>query len=183
MSPFRVTERSTKLRCLRKTTRRSRVHVQTVGLNAETTKVSAPSRRGDISLDIRFYRTSPTEKQRLQSRFQWVVDPGGIQDALGADGGPTSPERSIKNSCCGNNILGQRTCGWRIVISPATGSRSAPILRMPGISSCKRPPGPELSSACADDHKTCIFAQFGSCHENVTQIADNGGKSAANDNK
>jgi hypothetical protein len=23
----------------------------------------------------------------LQSRFQWVVDPGGIQDALGADGG------------------------------------------------------------------------------------------------
>jgi len=31
--------------------------VQTVGLNAETKKVSAPSRRGDISLDIRFYRT------------------------------------------------------------------------------------------------------------------------------
>jgi hypothetical protein len=26
-------------------------------------------------------------------------------------------------------------------------------------------------------------AQFGSCHENVTQIAENGGKSAANDNK
>jgi hypothetical protein len=41
----------------------------------------------------------------------------------------------------------------------------------------------ELSSACADDHKTCIFAQFGSCHENVTQIAENGGKSAANGNK
>ena len=38
MSPFRVTERSTKLRRLRKTTRRSRVHVQTVGLNAETKK-------------------------------------------------------------------------------------------------------------------------------------------------
>jgi hypothetical protein len=33
------------------------------------------------------------------------------------------------------------------------------------------------------DAKTCIFAQFGSCHENVTQIAENGGKSAANDNK
>jgi hypothetical protein len=31
--------------------------VQTVGLNAETKKVPAPSRRGDISLDIRFYRT------------------------------------------------------------------------------------------------------------------------------
>ena len=30
--------------------------------------------------------TSPTEKQRLQSRFQSVVDPGGMQDALGADG-------------------------------------------------------------------------------------------------
>jgi hypothetical protein len=24
---------------------------------------------------------------------------------------------------------------------------------------------------------------FGSCHENVTQVAENGGKSAANDNK
>jgi hypothetical protein len=79
MSPFRVTERSTKLRRLRKTTRRSRVHVQTVGLNAETKKVSAPSRRGDISLDIRFYRTSPTEKQRLQFRFHGVVDFGGCK--------------------------------------------------------------------------------------------------------
>ena len=37
ISPFRVTKRSTKHR-LRKTTRRSRVHVQTVGLNAETKK-------------------------------------------------------------------------------------------------------------------------------------------------
>jgi hypothetical protein len=68
---------------------------------------------------------------------------------------------------------------------------------MPKISSSKRPPGPELSSTCAEqrvlaqgsdedgylDHKTYIFAQFGSCHENVTQIAENGGKSAANDNK
>src|SRR5260370_39451836 len=36
ISPFRVTKRSTKLRRLSKTTRRSRVHVQTVGLNAET---------------------------------------------------------------------------------------------------------------------------------------------------
>jgi hypothetical protein len=35
---FRVTKRSTKLRRLSKTTRRSRVHVQTVGLNAETKK-------------------------------------------------------------------------------------------------------------------------------------------------
>src|SRR5229473_7187888 len=37
ISPFRVTKRSTKLRRLSKTTR-SRVHVQTVGLNAETKK-------------------------------------------------------------------------------------------------------------------------------------------------
>ena len=55
-SPFRVTKRSTKLRRLSKTTR-SRVHVQTVGLNAETKKVSAPSRRREMSLDIPFYRT------------------------------------------------------------------------------------------------------------------------------
>src|SRR5580693_7253993 len=37
ISPFRVTKRSTKLRRLSKTTR-SRVHVQAVGLNAETKK-------------------------------------------------------------------------------------------------------------------------------------------------
>jgi hypothetical protein len=35
------------------------VHVQTVGLNAETKKVSAPSRGGRMSLDISFYRTFP----------------------------------------------------------------------------------------------------------------------------
>src|SRR6266699_1739745 len=33
----------------------SRVHVQTIGLNAETKKVSAPSRGREISLDIPFY--------------------------------------------------------------------------------------------------------------------------------
>src|SRR5260370_34594174 len=91
MLPFRVTERSTKLRCLRKTTRRSRVHVQTVGLNAETTKVSAPSRRGDISLDISFYRNSPTEKQRHQSRLQCIVDSEGIPIAFGSVSCPTAP--------------------------------------------------------------------------------------------
>src|SRR5271167_1131338 len=58
ISAFRVTKQSTKLRRLSKTTR-SRVHVQTVGLNAETKKVSAPSRRGRMSLDIPFYRTFP----------------------------------------------------------------------------------------------------------------------------
>ena len=42
ISPFRATKRSTKLRRLSKTTR-LRVHVQTVGLNAETKKVSAPA--------------------------------------------------------------------------------------------------------------------------------------------
>src|SRR5882762_6166452 len=58
ISPFRATKRSTKLRRLSKTTR-LRVHVQTAGLNAETKKVSAPSRRGRMSLDIPFYRTFP----------------------------------------------------------------------------------------------------------------------------
>jgi hypothetical protein len=43
---------------LRKTTLRWRVHVQTVRLNAEKI-ISAPSRRGDISLDIPFYRALP----------------------------------------------------------------------------------------------------------------------------
>src|SRR5260370_32563453 len=59
IAPFRATKRSTTLRRLRKITRRSRVHVQTVGLNAETKRVSAPSRRRKMSLDIPFYRTSP----------------------------------------------------------------------------------------------------------------------------
>src|SRR5260370_16649981 len=42
---------------LRKTSLRLRVHVQTVGLNAETKKGSVPTRRGNMSLDIPFYRT------------------------------------------------------------------------------------------------------------------------------
>src|SRR5271167_2567779 len=68
ISAFRVTKRSTKLRRPSKTTR-SRVHVQTVGLNAETKKVSAPSRRRRMSLDIPFYRTCPKagrERPRLR---------------------------------------------------------------------------------------------------------------------
>src|SRR5713101_4517071 len=44
---------------LRKTTLRSRVHVQTVGLNAETKKDRHRAGRGGFSLDIPFYRTSP----------------------------------------------------------------------------------------------------------------------------
>ena len=43
---------------LRKTTLRSRVHVQTVGLNAETKKDRHRAGRGGFSLDIPFYRTS-----------------------------------------------------------------------------------------------------------------------------
>jgi hypothetical protein len=43
---------------LRKTTLESRVHVQTVGLNAETKNGPASSRGGDVSLDIPFYRIS-----------------------------------------------------------------------------------------------------------------------------
>jgi len=42
---------------LRKTTLRSRVHVQTVGLNAETKKDRHRAGRGGFSLDIPFYRT------------------------------------------------------------------------------------------------------------------------------
>src|ERR1700704_5092249 len=73
ISPFRATKRSTKLRRLSKTTR-LRVHVQTVGLNAETKKVSAPSRRRRMSLDIPFYRTSPVSTrpraaERSDARF------------------------------------------------------------------------------------------------------------------
>jgi hypothetical protein len=43
--------------CLEKTTLRVKVHAQIVGLNAETKKGSALSRRGNF-LDIPFYRTS-----------------------------------------------------------------------------------------------------------------------------
>src|SRR5271167_1870721 len=66
ISAFRVTKQSTKLRRLSKTTR-SRVHVQTVGLNAETKKVSAPSRRGRMSLDIPFYRTFPNHLATIRA--------------------------------------------------------------------------------------------------------------------
>ena len=48
---FRVTKRSTK-RCRLSKTTRSRVHVQTVGLECRDKKVSAPSRRRRMSLDI-----------------------------------------------------------------------------------------------------------------------------------
>src|SRR5271169_996277 len=48
-------------------TTRSRVHVQTVGLNAETKKVSAPSRRRRMPLDIPFYRTSPEQDHSIAS--------------------------------------------------------------------------------------------------------------------
>jgi hypothetical protein len=49
--------------------------VQTVGLNAETKKVSAPGRRGNISLDIRFYRRLPgmwiiSEWAAIQTQLQ-----------------------------------------------------------------------------------------------------------------
>jgi len=72
ISAFRVTKRSTKLRRPSKTTR-SRVHVQTVGLNAETKKVSAPSRRRRMSLDIPFYRTCPiTAFTRVDSQWQGI---------------------------------------------------------------------------------------------------------------
>jgi hypothetical protein len=57
VSPLRTRRRNTALG-LRKTTLGVGVHVQTVGLNAETNG-PASSRRGDFSLDIPFYRTCP----------------------------------------------------------------------------------------------------------------------------
>src|ERR1700756_4790389 len=80
ISPFRVTKRSTKLRRLSKTTR-SRVHVQTVGLNAETKKVSAPSRRRRMSLDIPFYRTGTTVLKLVEGR---IVEEVGLDDGVSA---------------------------------------------------------------------------------------------------
>jgi|SRR5271169_439491 len=53
---------------LRKTTLGSRVHVQPVGLNAETKKVSAPAQRGDFSLDISLYRSFPITAFGLSRR-------------------------------------------------------------------------------------------------------------------
>src|ERR1700738_774076 len=53
ISPFRVTKRSTKLRRLSKTTR-SRVHVQTVGLNAETKKCRHRADGGECLLTFPF---------------------------------------------------------------------------------------------------------------------------------
>src|SRR6266436_288290 len=49
ISPFRGTKRSTRLRRLSKITRRSRVHVQIIGLNAATKRVSEPTEK--MSLD------------------------------------------------------------------------------------------------------------------------------------
>src|SRR5713226_7242294 len=58
VSPLRTRRRNRALG-LRKTTLRSRVHVQTVGLNAETKKDRHRAGRGGFSLDIPFYRTCP----------------------------------------------------------------------------------------------------------------------------
>ena len=57
VSPL-YTRRPNRTLRLRKTTLESRVHVQTIRLNAEKI-ISAPSRRRGFSLDIPFYRTSP----------------------------------------------------------------------------------------------------------------------------
>lgn len=73
IASFRATKRSTKLRRLSKTTR-SRVNVQTVGLNAETKKVSAPSQRRKMSLDIPFYRTFPISANRTNENSDSAND-------------------------------------------------------------------------------------------------------------
>jgi hypothetical protein len=56
-SPFHARRRCQTFRT-GKTTLRLRVHVQAVGLNAETKNRSASSRGRDFCLDIPFYRTS-----------------------------------------------------------------------------------------------------------------------------
>src|SRR5689334_24980995 len=58
-SPLHATKRK-RTADLRKTTRRPRVNVQGVGLDAETKVLWPSSRRGSISLDIPSYRTAPT---------------------------------------------------------------------------------------------------------------------------
>ena len=60
---------------LRKTTLGSRVHVQPVGLNAETKKGSAPTRRGDVSLDNPLYRTFPISSRSRQLAMVCVDNP------------------------------------------------------------------------------------------------------------
>src|SRR6267142_2101848 len=57
--PARHTPERNKRLSLSKTTLESRVHVQTSWAECRDKKVSASSRRGDFSLDIPFYRTSP----------------------------------------------------------------------------------------------------------------------------
>src|ERR1700676_547747 len=53
------TRRQSKTLCPERTTLRVRDYVQTVGLNAETKKGPASSRRGNVCVDIPFYRAFP----------------------------------------------------------------------------------------------------------------------------
>jgi hypothetical protein len=62
---------------LKKTTLASSVIAQTVGLNAEKGS-SVRSRRGDVSLDIPFYRTI---RMVAGPRNQFVIDKAGILDS------------------------------------------------------------------------------------------------------
>src|ERR1700730_16164643 len=73
--PARHTPERNKRLGLRKTTLESRVHVQTVGLNAKTKKVSAPSRRGTFSLDIPFNRTCPRSAliKHFECEFRFLI--------------------------------------------------------------------------------------------------------------
>src|SRR5712691_10843397 len=63
VSPLRTRRRNRALG-LSKTTLRSRVHVQTVGLKAATKKDRHRAGRGALSLDIPFYRTCPSSANR-----------------------------------------------------------------------------------------------------------------------
>src|SRR5580692_6441166 len=66
VSPLRTQRRNQTFR-LRKTTRRSRVHVQTFGLNVETPRIGIES-KGGFSLDIPSYRTCPIWRAGSQAQ-------------------------------------------------------------------------------------------------------------------
>src|SRR6266404_5556951 len=71
VSPLR-TRRPNRALGLSKTTLRSRVHVQTVGLNAATKKDRHRAGRGGVHLDIPFYRTCPMTRLH---RSHWFLAP------------------------------------------------------------------------------------------------------------
>src|ERR1700730_15672301 len=79
ISPFRVTKRSTKLCRLSKTTR-SRVHVQTVGLNAETKRCRHRADGEECLLTFPFI--GQVRKESLNSNNASTFQVWGVQVSL-----------------------------------------------------------------------------------------------------